>query len=285
MASPQTVFSQPSIPKGQVDIFVGVDFNYQDIWWRRVYDLLINLTPGVKWNMGKGWQAAAQVLVPVYNDYGDRYKKVRLNVVALSKEMYLNERTALKVSGGWFSHERYGIDVKGMWGVNDWLALELQTGLTGHCSMADGWEASKMGRWTGLAGADFYIHRYNTQIRMNGGRYIYADYGGRLEIMRHFKHCTVSIYGEYNEIVKENGGFKIVMMLPPYKRSRHKVNFRPASNFRLTYNRGSDAYAGKMYRTDPEENEREGWFSTEAFLWGRNVNQRDFTEKGKEEKR
>lgn len=32
---------------GSVDIFMGVDFNYRDIWFNnRVYDVLVNLTPG-----------------------------------------------------------------------------------------------------------------------------------------------------------------------------------------------------------------------------------------------
>lgn len=70
------VQAQPCIPTGQVDIFVGVDFNYRDLLNNgRVYDLLINLTPGVKWNMGKGWQAAAQGFIPIVNQYGERYKK------------------------------------------------------------------------------------------------------------------------------------------------------------------------------------------------------------------
>ena len=281
----QALSAQSSIPAGQVDVFMGVDFNYRDIWWRRLYDLLINLTPGVKWNMGEGWQASAQMLVPVLNQYGDRYKNIRLNMATLSKEMYFNDRTAVKVSGGWFSHERYGIDVKGMWGVTDWLALEAQTGLTGHCSMAAGWEASPMERWTGLVGADVYLHSCNTQLRVRGGKYIFSDYGCTVEAMRHFRHCTVGVYGDYSDKGGTNGGFKIVMMLPPYKRTRHKVNFRPASNFRLTYNANADMYANKMYNTDPEENEREGWFSTEAFRWGRNVNQCDFKDRGKGDRR
>ena len=80
--------AQPSIPAGQVDIFVGADFIYRDFFYNgKVYEILLNLTPGVKWNMGKGWQVTAQALVPVYNDYGDRYKKVRLNMAVLSKEV------------------------------------------------------------------------------------------------------------------------------------------------------------------------------------------------------
>ena len=126
--------AQPSIPAGQVDIFMGVDFNYRDLIYNgRVYELLINLTPGVKWNMGKGWQAAAQALVPIVNHYGDRYKRVRLNMAVLSKEAYWNGKWFLKASGGLFGRERYGLDVKGMYVANSWLALEAQAGWTGYC--------------------------------------------------------------------------------------------------------------------------------------------------------
>lgn len=263
---------------------MGVDFNYRDIYWRRLYDVLVNLTPGVKWNMGQGWQMAAQALVPVYNDYGDHYKNVRLNVAALSKETNWGNDVCLKVSGGWFSSERYGLDLKAMWAVNRWLALEMQTGVTGYCSMADGWEASKLDRWTGLLGADFYLHSCDTEIRVRGGQYVYKDHGGIVEGMRHFKHCTVGVYGMYSDEGDTSVGFKVVMMLPPYKRSRHRVNIRPASNFRLTYDQEADPYANVMYRTDPEENEREGWFTPERFQWGRNVTQQDFLYKEKRRK-
>lgn len=48
-----------SQPAGAVSIFAGVDFNYRDIYFNnRVFDVLLNLTPGVRWEMGKRWQIA-----------------------------------------------------------------------------------------------------------------------------------------------------------------------------------------------------------------------------------
>lgn len=256
---------------GEVDIFMGLDFNYRDIFQNgRVYEVLLNFTPGVKWNMGRGWQVAGQALVPVYNDYGARYKKIRLNMAALSKELYFNSRWFLKASGGLFGQERYGLDLKGLYVANDWFALEVQAGWTGFCSMAVNWEASTPERWTVLLGTGFYLNRWNTQFRVRGGRFLYEDYGGIVEAMRHFKHCTVGLYAQYSDQGGKNGGFKVVMMIPPYLRRRHKVNFRPASNFRLTYNAQGNAYANRMYITDPEENEREGWLDRDSLHWGNN---------------
>jgi len=264
---------------GQIDIFCGAELNYRDIFHKKAYEFLINLTPGIKWYMGKGWQAAGQIYIPVYNDYGGYYERVRLNMAVLSKESHWNGHWFMKASGGLFGNERYGLDLKGIYIVNDWLAIEAQAGWTGFCSMANGWHASTPERWTALAGADVYLNRYDTQFRVRGGRYVYKDYGAQLEIMKHFKHCTVSVYGEYSNLWGKNGGFKVVMMIPPYKRKHRKVNVRPASNFRFTNNFMAYPYANLMYTTDPEENEREGWFDRHAFQWGVNRKTQDFTDK------
>ena len=99
------------------------------------------------------------------------------------------------------------------------------------------------------------------------------------EAMRHFRHCTVGVYAQYSDQGKENGGFKIVMMIPPYKRKVRKAMVRPASNFRLTYDIQGQPYAVKMYTTDPEENEREGHFDRNRLRWGANRMAPDFIDK------
>ncbi len=274
-----TAWSQPAMHTGQVDIFMGADLHYRDINHERWYDILLNLTPSVKWNMGHGWQTAAQVLIPVYNDYGGYYKRIRLNMAVLSKTFSFQQKAALKISGGWFGNERYGLDVKGTMALTHWLALNAQAGLTGHCSMANGWTASTAERWTATAGADIWLRRWNTELRVRGGRFVFTDYGIVGEAMRHFTHCTVGVYAQHNDLTGSNGGFKVVMMLPPYQRKRNKVNIRPASNFRLTYNIEGDPYGCKMYTTDPEENERDGWFDRETLKWGTHTMKEDYTYK------
>lgn len=263
-------------PKPSVEIFAGAELHHRDLFYGDVYEVLVNLTPGVKWNLGRQWKLAAQVIVPVCNDFGDRYKKVRLNMAVLSKEWDWRGRQFLKVSGGLFGQERYGLDVKWMYPVNRWLALDAQVGWTGFCSMAVDWECSEMKRFTGLAGLNIYLNKVNTEFRLHGGRYLYEDYGVVAEAFRHFKHCSFGLYAQYSDHGHENGGFKVVMMIPPYKRKARKVQVRPASNFRLTYNVQGQAYALKMYTTDPEENEREGHFNRVRLQWGANKMAPDF---------
>lgn len=187
----------------KVEIFTGAELHYRDLFYGKIYEVLVNFTPGVKWNMGRQWMLAGQAIIPVYNDYGGRYKKVRLNMAVLSKEWDWNSKQFLKMSGGLFGMERYGLDVKWMYPVNHWLALDAQVGLTGFCSMAAGWECSKMTRVSGWAGARVYLEKVNTEMRLKGGRFIYEDYGMYAEAMRHFKHCTVGVYAQYSDQWKE----------------------------------------------------------------------------------
>lgn len=270
---------------GQVDVFMGLDFNYRDIHWHNngPFEVLVNLTPGVKWKMGNRWEAAAQIYIPVINQYGDRYKRVRLNMAVLSKQMAFGNRFKMKVSGGLFGSERYGFDVKAMLMLNNWFALSGDLGFTGYCSMAHGWEASNLGRFTAIAGPEFWLAPWQTQIAVRGGRFLYGDYGVIGEGFRHFKHVSVGAYAQYSSIGKENFGFKVIVMLPPYKRTRRTVNIRPASNFRLTYNHEADDYGNRGYFTDPEQNEREGWFDRDLLPWGPNTMPRDFKYEEKED--
>lgn len=275
--------SNAQMKAGQVDIFMGVDFHYRDIYLNgRPFDFLINLTPGVKWNLGNRWEVAAGALVPILNQYGSDYSQICLNNLTVSKQFAALSRLKVKASAGIFGGYRYGIDAKAMLIVNKWLAFTGELGVIGFIQASKTWKMSAMKEVVGMFGPVFYLGRWNTEISAKGGRYIYGDYGFEAQCMRHFKHVTVGIYGSYSEIVKENAGFKVIVMLPPYRTKRRKVNFRPASNFNITYRTEADLYSNRRYLTDPEENERQGWFDRDLLPWGQNTMAPDFVYKNEQ---
>lgn len=286
LCTAQSVRAQQYDRAGEVDLFLGVDFNCRDIYFNnRVYDLLINLTPGVRWNMGHRWEAAVQVYVPVLNQYGKAYRTVRPRVASISKQLAVGNFWKIKFSGGIFTADSYGLDWKNMFVVNKWLAFSAQFGLTGYLSMANGWHCSPMTKFTFMAGPDFYLHKWNTQFSLRGGKYLFNDYGVEVEAFRHFKHVSVGVYGSYSSLAKDNAGFKVIIMLPPYKRTRRTVNFRLADDFRFKYGIEATSQGMKTYATDPEENEREGWFDRDLIPWGADLMDPDFklVEKKKKE--
>ncbi len=257
-------FALPAKASAQrLDFFMGVDFNYRRLFYNdRLYDLLIHLTPGMKFQFGDGWQIAAQALVPVVNQYGDFYSKLRPGVCSMSKEFLFNDIHSLKFSAGLFSAGRYGIDAKWLWPVCNWFALEAQLGFTGFHSLEQDWEFSKMDRLSGNLKARFYIEKAASEIRLSAGRYAYADYGGRMEFLTNFNFTTVGLFAQYGNGSQWGAGAKVIFMLPWQDGAGgKKVRFRPASNFRLTYDVKVNSYALRNYMTDPEENERTGNFS------------------------
>ena len=43
----------------------GAELHYRDLFHNKVYEALVNLTPGIKWYMGNQWQLTGQAIVPV----------------------------------------------------------------------------------------------------------------------------------------------------------------------------------------------------------------------------
>ena len=260
-----------------IDFFSGINFSLSDMNFYRQYDVLIHLTPGFKWNMGHHWQLTGQAMVPVVNTFNDYYSKyVQIGAFNISKELRVN-KLYLKTTVGVFDMYRYGADLKVFLPFSKQLAFEGQVGYVGvlyYYYNSFWYEKPSVFVWT--VGGDIYLPRWNTQFRGTVGRYMFRDFGCEAEAMRHFNHTTVSLYGRWSGEYGFDGGFKIVIMLPPYHRKHRTVNFRPASNYRMAYSVMFNNYSNCMYHTDPEQNERDGWFSRDLLHWGSHTMEPDF---------
>ncbi len=200
---------------------------------------------------------------------------IYFGMLDVSKELKLGGLYC-KASAGFFSESRYGVDLKLFLPVTSWFAFEAQGGLTGLFSTSNGWGFSPMQRFAGTIGGDIYLAGSNTQLRGVIGSYLYKDFGCEAEAIRHFRHSSVSLYANWNNKDAFDGGFRVVVMLPPYHRKQRMVNIRPASNFYLPYTIMGHEWTNRMYRTDPEENMRDGWFSRDLLDWGSHTMEPDF---------
>lgn len=265
-----------------IDFFSGVNFNFRDMNFFTQYEYLLQITPGFKWNMGHHWQLAGQVEIPIINHYGEGYKYVQLRALNISKQIRIRS-LYLKATAGAFNQDRYGVDLKAFLPLCDWFALEGRAGYVGAVTVIPVWWLGSMNTFVWTAGGDVYLPKWNTQFRGVIGKYLLGDVGFEAEAMRHFNHTTVSIYGQWNDIQGFDAGFRFIVALPPYHRTHRAVNFRPASNYRLSYMVMYHQFTNYLYRTDPEENERDGWFSRDLLHWGSHTMDPDFiiTEKTK----
>ena len=258
-----------------IDFFTGINFSLSDMNFGRQYDVLIHLTPGFKWNMGHHWQLSGQVYVPIVNTYGEQYKFAQIGAFNISKELRVS-KLYLKASAGVFDMYCYGADLKAFLPVCDWFAFEGQMGYVGTMFISYTFHIYKPNTFVWTVGGDIYLPQWNTQFRGTIGKYMYKDIGCEAEAMRHFNHTTVSLYGRWSNDYGFDGGFRIVIALPPYHRKHRAVNFRLASNYRMSYSVMGNLYSNCMYHTDPEENIRDGWFSRDLLQWGSHTMEPDF---------
>ena len=285
--SRQATAQQTTVPARQMELFCGATLGYADTNWLRLYDVQINATPGLRWHLGHDWSIAAQGLIPIVSDgltFRDITNKYwRFNMATVSRQLHFNSANQhLRLTAGLFGDERYGVDVRWAWPVNDWLLLNAQAGLTASWMVGTDFKGSYDAdlysdyKVTGQVGADVYLQPQHIEFRLSGGRYTGGDYGSQLDMMRHFNHITLLAFAQlrFGELeanlydkkkYRTNGGFKIIWMLPPYKKSSRKVVVRPASNFLLSHNTRADGQSMQTYRIDPEENSRERLVDVE---WG-----------------
>lgn len=258
-----------------IDFFTGVNFSFSDMNFESQYDVLLHLTPGFKWNFGHHWQLSGQVMIPIVNTFGDSYKFVKIGAFNVSKELCIS-KLYLKATVGVFDMYRYGADLKAFLPLCDWFAFEGQMGYVGRMYYYYKFYINEPNTFVWTVGGDIYLPRWNTQFRGTIGRYLYKDYGCEAEVMRHFNHTTVSLYGRWSSEYGLDGGFRFVITLPPYHRKHRYVNLRLASNYRMSYSVMGNTISNCMYHTDPEENERHGWFSRDLLQWGSHTMAPDF---------
>ena len=158
----------------------------------------------------------------------------------------------------------------------DWFAFEGQAGYVGMFLTYPDWWIGAPERFVWTLGGDIYLRHWNTQFRGVIGKYLNRDFGCMAEAMRHFNHTSVSVYAQWNNLEGFDAGFRFVITIPPYHRKHRAVNVRPISNFRMSYTVMYHVFTNVMYKTDPEENERDGWFSRDFLQWGSHTMQPDF---------
>ena len=261
--------------KPVVELFGGSELSYADVNFLRLYNLLVNLTPSAKVHLGNEWEANVQTYLPILNEgYPRRDDMFRLNMANISKVLrFEDSHQYFKFTAGLFGNQRWGGDIRWMYPINSWLMVHGRAGLTNYWALGADLEGNSESdftttKWnlTGTLGLSVWLNKWNTELRAVGGRYLNKNHGVEGEVIRHFKHCSVSFFAQLHEKTKnqyvrlrysQTTGFRIIIMFPQLSNKKNNaVVFRPASNFRLTYNAQADGVSMQKYNTDPEENER-----------------------------
>ncbi len=235
----------------KIDIVVYPDFSFQNLLITQIYQVLFNISPAVEVSMWKGMRLTAQVIFPVYNEYGDSYKQVRQGYMTLSQTVRMPYNTFLKGTVGIFNNRRWGVDLSARHHLvkDSRFSFEARLGYTGVSYVKDfAWHISPLKRWTWTLGGSYYWTRFNTEFSLKVEQYLLGEKGVRFDVMRNFRYASIGFYAMDLQKASSNGGFYVQIMLPPYGRHKRKhVRITPAKYFGLLYNAGNEVYYGKNY--------------------------------------
>lgn len=258
----KTVKNSPQINRSRwkVDLVFYPQFAFRNQKYRRIYDVLLNLSPALEISPIRGMKITGQVIIPVFNQYGAKYEQIRPGFFTLEQHFrVLNNFVDL--TAGIFNQDRWGLDLRLSRPVmtEGWLsnfALEGRIGLTGSSYFYHwNWHYGPVKLITWNVGGSYFNSMFNVLCEVKAIKFLAGDYGVRADMTRHFKRASVGFYIMKNNRGNVDGGFHFAIALPPMRQKRGKY-FRvmPARYFDLEYKAAGLFFNGKSYETRPGEN-------------------------------
>lgn len=242
----------------KVDIVVYPQLMFRNYVINRVYDYVINLNPTVEVSLWEGSKLSLQVVVPIHNDYGYLYKKVRPGYMTLSQSFRV-QNLFLTATFGNFNKFHWGLNLKGKYVFkNTHFVLDGEIGYYGVAHW-DGFKLLKndvdrsLDQLTYSIGGSYFWARYKTQFKLNFEQYLYSERGFRGKLVRHFRYASVGFYATKvfgrDDAAHSgfNAGFMFAIALPPYKNKRHGYIPRITTSdyWGISYNAGNEKFYGQ----------------------------------------
>lgn len=181
---------------GRVELVLYPQITLNNSWLDKIYGAVINIAPAVEARLWKGAAFTGQVILPVWNNMVGQMDYIRAGVLTLSQEFGLPGGAFGRVTVGNFTNSRMGADLKLRYATPDdrWL-FGLEGGVTGSSTFYEGkWQVSNWKRVSGAAEVRFRERRFNMDFNLGVHRYVYGDYGVRVDCIRHFGRTTAGLY-------------------------------------------------------------------------------------------
>ena len=243
----------------KVDVVIYPELSLKNLIITQIYQVLFNLSPAIEVSLWNGMKLTAQMVFPVYNDgFGVYAGKVHPGFITVEQTVRLPYNIWSTLTLGMFNGGRYGGEVSFFHPFKDErFSVEGAIGLTS----AYYWNKFELvygtkKRLTWNVGGSFYWPRYNLQFSGRVEQFLLGERGVRIDVIRHFRYCSIGFYAMKAKDIRSNGGFRFQVALPPYKYKRkgYMPRVMPSKNMGIAYNAGNERVYYKNFRSNPSEN-------------------------------
>lgn len=248
---------------GRVDLtiypMVSLDNHRFDI----LYEYIVSIAPALELTLWQGNRITLQPVFPVvtniWHEKPNAY--IRIGVASISQQLNLSNRLKATLSGGMFMNNLLGFDASLSYRVGKSLTLGVQAGVLGDAYPVkdDGYQIDKLENVTVLGKASYYHAPTRLEAGLTGGRFVYGDYGARLDVTRHFGEYAIGVYGILTG-GEHNAGFHFTIPMGG-KRQTRKGAFRLMlpeyfdwEYGMVSYDKYADERMGRQNETRPDIN-------------------------------
>lgn len=239
----------------------------------KLYRYAVGVAPAVECPLWQGAELTVQVIFPLLTNQQGQYRKIRPGVMTLSQELRLKNNWTMRAVAGNFTQNRFGLAATAGWvSRNGRWRLEGNLGATVFSMVIDKeWIVSREVRLDARLGASYYLPRAQTLLSLEGGRYVFGDYGVKASCERHFGPTTVGLFlGTSRRIL--NGGFCFSLPLPgkSWKRKR-RIRVKPADYFTYQYSYNppgqfTEEQLMYEYKTTADDERSKGWYQPDYLM-------------------
>ena len=258
---------------GKIDITVVPMVSLVNNKLDHLFDYTIRIAPAIAITPWKGGRITLQPIIPVAYRLpkGDTKHYIQMGSTNIRQQFLSNKRWQLTAAAGFFHVERMGVQAELTLHAARNLDFAIEAGQTGETYVYKG--GVHFGKWKQtnvMAKADYYEPHSKLQFQLQGGRFPYGDYGGRLDVTRHFCEYAIGVYGILTG-GEHNAGFHFAIPLGGKRQKRTKfIRLRLPEYYAMEYSMQSyfKYWAEKMgqsYITQPDQN-RAAHYWEPAFI-------------------
>lgn len=225
-----------------VDFLLRPNFSYELGRVTAPIQVQVQAEPMIRWNAWPGARLTASVRVPLYNqfDFDSRHpdvENVRPGVITFEQFKWIPRGALVSGTVGLLGENRYGGSVGAARPFQGGRFLaDAQVDVTGFVAFEDaGLKYSSATTVSGFGGVSWSMPRFDSVLRLRGGRFLYGDKGAQLEFRRTFGDF------EYSLAVQRSEGrnvqiVRLTLPVPPMTRAtQQRVRVQPIERWSLNY--------------------------------------------------
>lgn len=227
------------------------------------FEYVLSIAPTIETSLWKGNRITLQAIIPISYQVEsiNSASYFRVGIADIAQDFTSrNGRWQATLAGGFFYFDRIGFDLRLAYHATPNLTLGAEASYTGDAIVNDGhYDINAPDKFCFFGKAEYYEPCTRLQAQLMGGRFVFGDYGARLDISRHFSDYTIGLFGILTG-GEHNAGFHFAIPLGPKKQMRRgAVRFKLPDYFDWEYNVVSyyeyyDQQMGKYIETRPDEN-------------------------------